>query len=153
MRMSHGYALIFDVGLRNFQLIRKKKWRINLSSLYQLRHYWSKIFRMLPEPVSKLLMTDLCIIKEIIILYTQPSGRKFRWKLCLSKQVSRISLKGKPLKISNFLLPFIPFFIYCSYKKTKLQRLVSCAHHHWLWSTKREKIIGSGEILLFWGRG
>lgn len=122
--------------------------------MYRLRHYWSKIFKMLPEPVSKLLMTDLCIIKEIIILYTQPSERKFRWKLYLSKQVSRISLKGKPLKknpISFFFLFF--FFFSCSHKKANLRCLVSCAHHHWLWSTKREKIIGSGEFLLFFGGG
>lgn len=42
------------------------------------------------------------------------------------------------------------FYFNCSYKKTKLQCLVSCAPHHWLWSTKREKIICSGEILRFW---
>lgn len=104
---------------------------------------------MLPEPVSKLLVTALCRIKEIIIPYTWPSGRAFRWKLYLSKQMSRISLKGKYLKNIHFFLLFIFIFLLL-FVSGKWNFNVWCRLSITTYNAAL-LIIGSGEIILFFG--
>lgn len=120
-------------------------------SLYWVKHYCSKFFKMIPGPALKLLMTGWCRIEEIILPYTWPSGRELGWKLYLSKEASRISLKGKYLKTTQFPSFYSHFYFTILIREIKLQWLVSSVHHHLLQRPKRQKMIDSGESRLFLG--